>query len=158
MKFAEQMQAIFDEYQLEVASGPVNLDEVADWALRTSRFVPPPRSIRKICRDALAESLRQEKRVDEAGREYRAKHSIRSQSGGQQLSLWADIDSAPRAFMVKSFAQRRKGISSDCFQLKQDVDHYNDVSETKPIQLIIDVSDDVAEMEAQREFDRKKAA
>ena len=76
MNFAEQMQAIFDDYQDEMGDGPVELDEVAEWALKTRRFSPSPKSVRKICRDALAESLRQEKRVDENGREYRAKHCL----------------------------------------------------------------------------------
>ena len=152
------MQAIFADYQNEMGYGPVDLDDVADWALRTNRYMPPPKSIRKICRDALAESLRQEKRLDNAGREYRAKHSVRQTSGDRQLTLWADIDTAPRAFMVKSFAQRRKGIVADCFQLKQDVDHFNEVSDASPIQLVIDFSDDVAELEAGRDQDRRKAA
>lgn len=152
------MQSIFDDYQEENGFGPVDLDEVADWALRTERYVPPPKSLRQICRDALADSLRQEKRIDQAGREYRAKHSVRQSSGGRQLSLWADIDSAPRAFMVKSFAQRRKGIASDCFQLKQDVDHFNYISDTSPIQLVIDFGEDVEEMEAERTSGAKKAA
>lgn len=158
MKFAEQMQSIFEDYQNEVYAGPVDLDLVADWALETKRFVPPLKSIRKICREALAESLRQEKRIDAKGREYRAKHSVRQVSGGRQLSLWADIDSAPHAFMQKSFAQRRKGITSDCFQLKQDVDHFNDISAAAPIKLILDFADDVAELEAGRHSDGKEAA
>lgn len=150
LNFAEQMQAIFEDYQAENGSGPVELDEVAEWALSTGRFFPSPKSVRKICRDALAESLRQEKRVDAAGREYRAKHCVRQSSGGRQLHLWADIDTAPRAFMVKSFGQRRKAIANDCFQLKQDVDHFNEESDASDIQLIMDFSDDVAEMEASR--------
>ena len=152
------MQAIFDDYQDEMGDGPVELDEVAEWALKTRRFSPSPKSVRKICRDALAESLRQEKRVDENGREYRAKHCVRQSSGGRQLHLWADIDTAPRAFMVKSFGQRRKAIANDCFQLKQDVDHFNDVSEASEIQLIMDFTDDVTEMEALRKQSETKAA
>lgn len=147
--FSEQMQAIFDRFTEEVGSDPVSLDEVAAWAIERGLYRPAPRDIVKICRDALADSLRQEKRIDAKGRKYRAKHSIRTWIEGQQLNLWADIDTAPRSFLEKSFGQRRKAIVDDCFQIKQDVDHFNDEHpEEEPIQMIIDFTDDVAEMEA----------
>ncbi|KAK0360602.1 hypothetical protein LTR94_026679, partial [Friedmanniomyces endolithicus] len=93
--------------------------------------------------------LRQEKRIDAKGRRYRAKHSVRTWIGGQQLSLWADIDTAPREFLEKSFGQRRQAIVGDCFQIKQDIDHFNDEHPgEQPIQIILDFTDDVAEMEA----------
>ena len=147
--FNEQMQSIFDRFTAEVRADPVSLDEVAAWAIDHGLYRPEPRDIVKICRDALADSLRQEKRVDAKGRKYRAKHSVRQSIGGQQLSLWADIDTAPRSFMEKSFGQRRKAIVDDCFQIKQDVSHFNDEHpDDPPIQMIIDFTDDVAEMEA----------
>ncbi|MDZ5698661.1 hypothetical protein [Chelativorans sp. M5D2P16] len=147
--FSEQMQAIFGRYTEEVSADPVSLDEVAAWAIERGLYKPAPRDIVKICRDALADSLRQERRVDEKGRKYRAKHSVRTWIKGQQLSLWADIDTAPRSFLEKSFGQRRKSIADDCFQIKQDVDHFNDEHPgEEPIQMIIDFTDDVAEMEA----------
>lgn len=147
--FTEQMQAIFERYTREVSSDPVSLDEVASWAIRQDLYRPAPRDIVKICRDALAESLRQEKRVDAKGRKYRAKHSVRTWIEGQQFNLWSDIDLAPRSFMEKSLGQRRKSIADDCFQIKQDVDHFNDERPHEvPIQMILDFTDDVAEMEA----------
>lgn len=154
-KFSEQMQAIFDRYTEEVDSSPVSLDNVAAWAIEQGLYRPYPRDVVKLCREALAESLRQEKRIDAKGRKYRAKHSVRTNIGGVQLSLWADIDNAPRSFMEKSFSQRRKAIADDCFQVKQDVDHFNDENPTElPIQIVLDFTDDVAEMEAAARHDR----
>ncbi|UVC09304.1 hypothetical protein IHQ71_01340 [Rhizobium sp. TH2] len=151
VSYTEQMQGIFNRYIAEVSASPVSLDEVAEWAIRKRLFFPQPRDVSKLCREALAESLRHEKRVDEKGRKYRSKHSVREAIGGAQLNLWADIDSAPRSFMERSFAQRRKSISDDCFQIKQDVDHFNDRDPaSSPIQMILDFSEDVAEMEALR--------
>ncbi|QNQ10412.1 hypothetical protein [Sphingomonas alpina] len=153
-KFSEQMQAIFDRYTEEVSSDPVSLDEVAIWAIDRGLYRPAPRDIVKIFRDALADSLRQEKRVDAKGRKYRAKHSMRTWVKGQQLSLWADIDTAPRSFLEKSFSQRRKAIADDCFQIKQDVDHFNDEHlDEEAIQMVIDFTEDVAEMEAASQQD-----
>lgn len=149
------MQAIFDRYTEEVDSSPVSLDNVAAWAIEHGLYRPQPRDVVKLCREALAESLRQEKRIDAQGRKYRAKHSVRTNIGGVQLSLWADIDNAPRSFMEKSFSQRRKAIADDCFQVKQDVDHFNDENPTElPIQIVLDFTDDVAEMEAAARHDR----
>lgn len=155
-KFSEQMQAIFDRYTEEVDSSPVSLDNVAAWAIEQGLYRPAPRDVIKLCREALADSLRQEKRVDAKGRKYRAKHSVRTNIGGVQLSLWADIDDAPRLFMEKSFSQRRKSIADDCFQIKQDIDHFNDENlDEMPIQIVLDFTDDVAEMEAAVQHDRE---
>jgi hypothetical protein len=153
-KYSEQMQAIFERFRATVNPNPVSLDEVAAWAIDKGLFRPAPRDVAKLCRDALADSLRQEKRIDAQGRKYRTMHSVRTWIGGQQLSLWADIDTAPRDFLEKSFAQRRQAIVGDCFQIKQDVDHFNDErSGEKPIQIILDFTEDVAEMEAAQHRD-----
>ena len=157
-KFAEQMQRIFDEYTSELGHEPVSLDVVAEWAVGKGLFQPAPKSVVKLCREALADGLRQEKRLDDEGRWYRAKHPVRKSVGGLQLTLWADIDSAPRVHMEESFAQRRRSIVDDCFQVKQDVDHFNQYrGGERPIQMILDFSEDVAELEALRDDDKKSA-
>lgn len=147
--FKEQMVDILDQYIDEVDSEPTSLDDVADWAIARGLFRPGPTDIRKLCREALAESARMQKRYD-GKRWYRAKHSVRTNVGGVQLSLWADIDkNASLSFMQRSSAQRRRGIVGDCFQLKMDLDHYNDANPGQPpIPLVLDFGDDVAEMEA----------
>jgi hypothetical protein len=152
VNFTEQMQAIFDRYLEERGGQPVSLDDVAEWAVGERLFFPEPRSVVKLCRDALAESLRSQKRVDDQGREYRAKISIREQVGGAQLTLWADLDTAPRSFVKKAFAQRRRAIVDDCYQIKQAVDHYNATrSQDDLVQMILNFEEDVAELEAARE-------
>lgn len=158
MTFAEQMQRIFEDYTEEVGHEPVSLDAVAEWAVAKGRFYPAAKSVVKMCREALADGLRQAKRYDEEGRWYRAKHPVRKSVGGVQLTLWADIDTAPRVHMEESFAQRRRSIVDDCFQVKQDVDHYNHYrGGDRPIQMILDFSEDVAEREALRDKDSKSA-
>lgn len=156
--FSEQMQKIFEDYTAEVGHQPVSLDVVAEWAVSNNRFQPGPMSVVKLCREALADSLRQEKRLDDEGRWYRAKHPVRKSVGGVQLTLWAAIDTAPRVHMEESFAQRRRSIVNDCFQVKQDVDHYNEYrGGDRPLQMILDFSEDVAELEALRDIDAKSA-
>ncbi|MEM7056353.1 MAG: hypothetical protein AAF557_02070 [Pseudomonadota bacterium] len=147
----EQAAEILDRYMTEVNPDPVSLDEVAEWALKEGLFKPEPRDLRKVCRDAIAQGARAQKRFD-GKRWYRAKHSVRSNVGGVQLSLWADIDkNASHGFMEKSLGQRRRNIVDDCYQMKMDADHYNEANpHYEPIQPVLDFTEDVAELEAFR--------
>lgn len=148
---SEQAADILDRYMAEVNPDPVSLDEVAEWALAKGLFKPEPRDLRKVCRDAIAQGARAQKRFD-GKRWYRAKHSVRSNVGGVQLSLWADIDkNASHGFMEKSISQRRRNIVDDCYQIKMDADHFNESNpKCEPIQPILDFTEDVAELEAFR--------
>ena len=154
----EQSADILDRYLNEVNAEPVSLDEVAEWALNEGLFRPEPRDLKKICRDAIAQGARAQKRFD-GKRWYRAKHSLRTNVGGIQLSLWADIDkNASHGFMEKSIGQRRRSIVDDCFQMKMDADHFNEANpEFEPIQPVLDFSEDVDEREALLDGDASAA-
>lgn len=155
----EQGADILDRYLTEVTEDPVSLDEVAEWALSKGLFRPAPVDIRKLCRDLIAEGARSQKRFD-GKRWYRAKHSVRTNVGGVQLNLWADIDkNASHSFMSKSIGQRRRSIADDCFSMKMDADHYSESNpDQPPIQPVLDFTDDVAEREAAELAERMKAA
>lgn len=148
-KFRDQMVNILDRYIDEVDAEPASLDDVVDWGLAQGLYHPEPQDIRKMFKSSLSDSLRQERRFD-GTRWYRAKHSIRTSIGGVQLVLWADIDkNASYSFMKKSTADRRKAVADDAFRLKMDVDHYNEANPEEPkLQLVLDFTEDVAEMEA----------
>jgi hypothetical protein len=154
-----QLTNILDRYIDEVDSEPTALDDVVDWALTQGLYKPEPRDIRKVFKEALAESLRQEKRFD-GKRWYRAKRSVRTNIGGVQLNLWADVDkNASFGFMEKSVGQSRRAMVDDAYQLKMVVDHYNEAnSGQKQIQLILDLTEDVAEMEASGRHEDDEAA
>jgi hypothetical protein len=154
-----QLTNILDRYIDEVDSEPTALDDVVDWGLTLGLYTPEPRDIRKMFKEALAESLRQEKRFD-GKRWYRAKRSVRTNIGGVQLNLWADVDkNASFGFMEKSVAQSRRAIVDDAYQLKMVVDHYNEAHpEQEALQLILDLNEDVAELEASIRPDDEEAA
>ena len=146
-KYSEEMQAIFHRYQRDVNLDPADLHDVAAWAIKKGLWKPRPADIRDRFSRDMAEALRQEYRVDYKGRSYRANHAVRASRSGWQMSFWADIDVAPRSHMEKAFAQRRRQIVGDSYQLRLDVDHYNDVRLEDPqIPLILDFTDDVKEM------------
>jgi hypothetical protein len=103
----------------------------------------------------LAQALREEKRTDKAGREYRANIPVRLRaSDGQSLFEWADIDDAPRLHVEKSVQQERRSIASDCFALVMKVDHYNEAHPTEePLQVVMNFEDDIEEMKIMRGVD-----
>ncbi|WP_119390519.1 hypothetical protein [Taklimakanibacter lacteus] len=144
----DRMAEILDRYIDEVNPEPVSFDEVADWVLSKGLYAPEPRDVRRMCKEALAAGARAQKRFD-GKRWYRAKHSVTTNIGGVQLSIWADIDkNASRTFMEKSLSQRRRGIVNDCYQMKMDIDHFNETRLEEPLPLFLDFTDDVLELEA----------
>ena len=146
--YNEQMQRIWKEYEKAGMQIPATAKDVAAWAIHNKLWEPRKSDIVSQCADDLATALRGEFRMDKKGRKYRAKHAVRKSVDGVQLTLWADIDKAPRTHMEQAFAQRRKQVVGDCFQLKTDVDCYNDArTQEEPIQMILDFTQDVEELQ-----------
>lgn len=78
------------------------------------------------------------------GRPYRANLAVVQWNNGQQLTLWHDIDVAPRRVAHKAFVQRREQMVGDALQLTLDVTHWNRVHEGEdPIVMPLDFTDDV---------------
>jgi len=92
--------------------------------------------------------MREEYVTDKKGRRVRRYHAARQRCDGKQLTLWADIATAPHPHMELAFAQRRKQVVSDCRQLKLDVESYNDSRPAeRPIQVVFDFTVDLEELE-----------
>lgn len=86
---------------------------------------------------------------DPQGRNVRTFHAVSQPSGqGRQRVFWADMRDAPAKHMEQAFRQRRNLIVGECLQLKKDVDSYNDNNlNSVEIQMIFDLSEDIAERE-----------
>lgn len=152
--YTEQMQRIWRLYDEAGEPLPAAVRDVAAWAIRKGLWSPQPADIIAQCAEDLSRALREEYHTDAKGRRVRSKHAVRTTQGGKQLTLWADMRTAPRPHMELAFAQRRQQIVGDCVQLKRDVDSYNDShSEQPPIQLVLNFADDVAEADAGDGFD-----
>jgi len=144
--YNQQMQDIFRKYQEEVSPDPVDLRVVGAWALEQRLWAPRPVDIQSRFATDMADALREEYRIDKANRHYRSKLAVTITRDGRQGSLWGDIDSSPRAHVVKSVGQRRRQIVGDCVQVKVDVDHYNSSHPAEEqIMLELNFTDDVAE-------------
>jgi hypothetical protein len=149
MSYKQEMQKIWRLYEEEHGEEPLSIGECFAWAQRKGLWSPKPLDVAKIFNREMADALRDETRVDGAGREYRSRHCVRKNVGGVQLSLWGDIDKVSRSFFEESVQQRRKGLVDTGYQMKMDVDHFNEYrSPEAPISLVLDLTDDVADREA----------
>lgn len=149
MSYAQAMQKIWKAYEEEHGEEPLSIADCFEWATRKGLWAPKPMDVAKIFNREMADALREETRIDASGRTYRARHCVRKTAGGIQLSLWGDIDKVSRSFFEESLHQRRKGLVDLGYKMKMDVDHFNEYrADEEPIQLVLDITDDVAEREA----------
>jgi hypothetical protein len=159
IKYAEQLQRIVADFRRTGQPWPATMRQVAAWALLERRWRPQHDSLVSQCAEELARALREEYILDPQGRTVRAKHAARFEVDGEQQVLWADIRTAERKHMEVAFQQRRQQIVGDCHQLKVDVDSFNEnANKGRPIQMVFDFTEDLAEIEALENQRRRKAA
>ncbi|MEO1828856.1 MAG: hypothetical protein ABGX82_08555 [Pseudomonas sp.] len=149
--YSNQIKQYLDRYKKEVGdTGLVDAHDIAEWAYRNGLHKPNTKTIIDAIAADISQAFREEYRTDAKGQRYRAKHAVRTKKAGKTMSLWADIDdaNAPREHFAKSFSQRRQQIVGDCYQLKTDVDVYNDKNPAQqPIQVVLDFTYDVEELQ-----------
>lgn len=157
--YSNAVKDYIERFKREVRDdGLIEAHELAAWAYAKGLHKPNAKTIIDAIAADIAQVFREEYRTDRQGRRYRAKHAATQKQGNKTLSLWADLDdpNAPHEHFVKSFGQRRQQIVGDCFQLKTDVDVYNDQrNPTEPIQIPLDFTLDVEELQLPY---RRKAA
>lgn len=148
-KYSQQMQAIANHYFEETGEDGATARQIAKWAIDRKLWQPRPEAITRQCADDLARAMREEYYTDPQGRRVRLKHVARIKRGDEQISLWADLRTAPRKHIEIALKQRRQQIVGDCKQLKVDSDSFNDNRfPENPIQIHFDFRDDLAEIEA----------
>lgn len=119
---AKELQRIVHEYMREHRTDTIDLDQVAEWAVRTGRYRRRQPSLVKLCKRDMSRALRNEYYTDPQGREVRVMHPARS----EQTVLWASIRTASPDHMRVSLQWRRQGVLADCRQHKTDFDSYNE--------------------------------
>lgn len=145
---SEYMQRIANDYLMLVGNEGATSHDIARWAVANQRYVASESYVIDRCAEELADAMRQEILRDPQGRSVRAKHAARTLRNGKQLVLWADIRTASHDHMARAFKLRRQQIVGDSFQLKQDVDSYNENRQpARPIQMPLDFTQDVTELE-----------
>lgn len=153
----ERNLQIMRRYREAGCEWPATTKQMAAWALREGLWAPHRDSLVGQCAEQLAEAMREEYYVDPQGRTVRTKHAARVKLHGEQLNLWEDIRTADRKFMQIAFQQRRKQMIGDCRQLKNDVDSFNENSNSgRPIQMVFDFTQDLAELDAMEALARQE--
>lgn len=149
--YSNAIKDYIERYKKEVGSdGLIDTHDLASWAYSNGLHKPNVTTIINLIAADIAQVFREEYRTDQSGRRYRAKHAATSKRDNKTLSLWGDIDdaNAPHEHFVRSFGQRRQMIVGDCYQLKTDADHYNDVrNPVEPIQIVLDFTLDIEELQ-----------
>jgi len=139
------MQALIRMYREKTGKQSVDMHDVANFAVSKGWPLPKPKNPLDRLAEQFSLAAREEIRKDpETGRPYRANLAVTTWQGKEQLTLWTDIDEAPRPIALKSFVQRREQMVGDAVQLTFDVMHWNSVnSSDEPITMPMDFTDDV---------------
>jgi hypothetical protein len=145
----EQFQQIWHRYDSRQDHKPSSLRQAVGWAVEEGLLeLPEPDPIGDLA-EQMGQAIREEYKTDANGRRYRVNHAVRVTKSGVQYTFWGVLGFAKPEHFVKAFGQRRELIVGESFQLKIDVDVFNDLNEGKyPVfQLVLNYTDDVAERE-----------
>lgn len=147
--YKEQIRGLVAEYRAAGGRWPATAREMATWAYTEGRWRQHPGEAIKLLAEHIARALHDEYYTDPQGRRVRTKHSARKRGiDGKQLDLWDDIRTGSREHFELAFQQKRHQMVGEAFQLKVDVDSFNENrSPDNPIQLNLNLTNDVTEME-----------
>ena len=138
----QKLQKVMRLYKQETGEKELDMHKVAEFAKKKGWPMPRPVDPLELLAKKLSAAAREEIRYDtKTNRPYRANHAY---TNDQQMTLWIDIDEAPRKPMVKSVVKRREGMVSDGVQLTFDVQHWNRINPNEePISADMDLTDEV---------------
>lgn len=145
---------MLDIVRLYIAQGgeePLDLEDLARFAIENGHW--DKHGIKnlqlRLCKKDFSRAFREQYHDDPQGRHVRTYHAKIDYTGyHKQKTFWVDIRKADEEYASTAFHQRRSRIVGDCRQLKTDVDSYNDNNMHGGFyQLLLDLTDDVAERE-----------
>lgn len=124
--YAEQLEALADQYRDETGEKSINLQDLAAWAYSRELLKPYPQDIIKMFAGQFGRALRSIHRTDEQGRVIRAHHAVPIRKDNQLTFEWYKIENMDFAEMQASSQYRRGLIANDVKQLNNDVESWND--------------------------------
>lgn len=144
----EQLQALIQLFKTETGKKTVDMEDVADWAMKRGATLPKPKTAKELFMAQLSDAARAEMRQDaQTGLSYRANHALRiRRDDGRQYTLWVDLEDATRPQMLWTLSSRRQQMVADGVHMKSDEMIWNNRNpDEMPIQLIMDFTDDIEE-------------
>ena len=144
----ERLQSLIQLYEDETGLHVVDMDLVADWAIKRGVVAPTPKTAKELLSEQFAQAAREEHLRDPAtGLSYRRRHALRGKDkDGRQRTFWVELERATRPQMLTTLVNRRQQMVGDAVQLKIDELVWNSRNPNEqPIQLVMDFTHDVEE-------------
>lgn len=107
-----KLNDIMEEWASAHGTDTIDVDQAAEWAVRTGRYQREPISAEKQCKQDMRRALQQDNYLDPQGNKVRTKHAVKNYKG-QQTSLWVDVRIGKPAIVKEAFEQSWQGIAND---------------------------------------------
>lgn len=133
-------------YVEETGDVDIDMDKVAMWAVTKGVRLPKPLTPLQMLAKELSRAAREvHVRDPQTGKSYRKYHAVTNGTGPGQTTFWVDIDNPKTTYkkMHKSLMQRRESMIGDGLQLTRDADHWNSARPAEPIQIDLNLADEV---------------
>lgn len=145
------IERIVEPFRQAHGDGDFSLSDMAAWAIRNRLWSPSMKSQMAVLRGEISEAMQTAKR-EYNGMKVRQYHCVqRKLDDGAIQTVWSHIDVATPEFMETSFARRRQGEASRCYQLHSDIVYWNEQKNAgRPVEMLFDFRDDIADRDHAR--------
>jgi hypothetical protein len=144
--FNEQLVRIVEDYRAAGQAWPATREQIAEWAVANDRYQLTRGMAVSQCAEKLSRAMGLEHIRDSKGRSVRKYYAARIRESGQLVMKWDDLN-AERPFMEVAAANRRNQVLGQCWQLKNDIDSYNERRcPDEPIQIDFNFNVDLEEL------------
>jgi hypothetical protein len=144
--FNEQLVRIVEDYRATGQAWPATREQIAEWAVANDRYQLTRGMAVSQCAEKLSRAMGLEHIRDSKGRSVRKYYAARIRESGQLVMKWDDLN-AERPFMEVAAANRRNQVLGQCWQLKNDIDSYNERRcPDEPIQIDFNFNVDLEEL------------
>jgi hypothetical protein len=144
--FNEQLVRIVEDYRAAGEPWPATKQQIAEWAVAHDRYQLTRGMAINQCAEKIGRAMGLEHVIDKKGRSVRKYYAAGIRENGQLVMKWDDLNAA-RPFMEVAAANRRNQVLGQCWQLKNDVDSYNERRcPDEPIQMDFNFNIDLEEL------------
>jgi hypothetical protein len=142
----EQLLRIVEDYRTAGRPWPATREQMAEWAVANGRYELTRGMAVAQCAERISRAMGLEHVKDKKGRSVRKYYAARVREKGQMVMKWDDLN-AERPFMEIAAANRRNQVLGQCWQLKNDIDSYNERRcPDQPIQMDFNFNVDLEEL------------
>jgi hypothetical protein len=144
--FNNQLVKIVEDYRAAGGEWPATREQLAEWAVANDRYQLTRGMAVAQCAEKISCARGLEHIKDKKGRSVRKYYAARVRENGQLVMKWDDLN-AGRPFMEVAAANRRNQVLGQCWQIKNDIDSYNERQcPNNPIQLDFNFNIDLEEL------------